>query len=260
MIRFLGDIYAILFGRPLFEKINKGLFYLASRGLGIRNYTSSRISGEKYICDKYIPKSGKPIIFDVGANKGNWSKSVFVNNPNCIIHAFEPNKANAKELNEIADKVKVNFIAIGDKIGTMDIHDYKGNVGSEHASLLNGVIENIHQKTSESHTIDVTTLDDYCIKNDIKNIDFIKIDTEGYEYQILLGAKNTLEKTKFLQFEFNEMNVISRIFFRDFFKLLSQNFTLYRILPNGLIKIEKYSSWHCEQFTFQNILAVNKNE
>jgi FkbM family methyltransferase len=259
VISLLGDVYVFFFGRPFFEKFNKGLFYISSRGLGIRNYTSSKASGEQYVCNNYIANIAAPLVFDIGANKGDWSKCVIKNNPNSIIHLFEPSTANSKYLNNLQGNVTINYVALGSNSGTMLLHDYEDNIGSEHASLLDGVINGLHKKSSIGQKIDVITLDEYCLKNKISFIDFIKIDTEGYEYQVLLGATETLKKVKFLQFEFNEMNTIGRVFFRDFFEMLSSEFDIYRMLPAGLIHIENYSPLYCEQFSFQNILAVNKN-
>ena len=42
----------------------------------------------------------------------------------------------------------------------------------------------------------MTTLDNYCLKKNIKHIDFIKIDTEGHDYNILLGMNKTIKKYK----------------------------------------------------------------
>jgi FkbM family methyltransferase len=260
VISLLGDIYVFFFGRPIFEKLNRCLFYASSRGLGIRNYTSSKISGEQYVCNKYIANIASPLVFDIGANKGNWSKSVIKSNPNSIIHLFEPSTVNSIHLNSLSGNVVINYVAVGSNSGTMPLYDYEDNIGSEHASLLDGVIDGLHKKPSINHQVEVITLDQYCFKNKISCIDFIKIDTEGYEYQVLLGATETLKKVRFLQFEFNEMNILGRVFFRDFFEILSSEFNIYRMLPTGLIHIKDYSAWHCEQFVFQNILAVNKNE
>jgi hypothetical protein len=88
----------------------------------------------------------------------------------------------------------------------------------------------------------------------------MKIDTEGSEYEILKGARTMLSKNsiKIIQFEFNEMNVYSRVFFKDFVDLL-KNYKLYRLMSHGLFPIKSYSPKLHEIFAFQNIVAINKS-
>ena len=52
----------------------------------------------------------------------------------------------------------------------------------------------------------------------LERLNLLKIDAEGNEYKILLGAKQALQANiiDVIQFEFNEMNVISRVFMKDF--------------------------------------------
>src|SRR6185436_3522307 len=88
-------------------------------------------------------------------------------------------------------------------------------------------------------------------------VDFLKIDTEGNELKVLKGAQSLLQKNaiRAIQFEFNEMNVVSRVFLRDFYDILA-GYTFYRLLPDGLLPLGRYSARN-EIFAFQNIFAVN---
>jgi hypothetical protein len=58
-----------------------------------------------------------------------------------------------------------------------------------------------------------------------------------------------------VQFEFNEMNVISRTFLRDFVGLLP-GYRLYRLLPDGMASLEGEPLFVREIFAFQNLVAV----
>jgi len=69
--------------------------------------------------------------------------------------------------------------------------------------------------------------------------------------------KNIAEnKIKLLQFEFNEMNIISRVFLKDFYSLL-RGFDFFRLDTQRLIPLPNYDATN-EIFKFQNILAINK--
>jgi len=74
---------------------------------------------------------------------------------------------------------------------------------------------------------------------------------------VLRGGIKTLKKKKIkaIHFEFNEMNVVSRCFFRDFWKILDQ-YKFYRLLPNGMLEIRNYTPLSCEIFAYQNIVAI----
>ena len=100
--------------------------------------------------------------------------------------------------------------------------------------------------------------DQFAEENRIQSIDFLKIDTEGHDYDVLAGARQLLVSNRInvIQFEFNKMNVVSRIFFKDFFNLL-ENYRLFRMLKDGLIPIGHYRPGKCEFFAYQNIVAIN---
>ena len=109
------------------------------------------------------------------------------------------------------------------------------------------------------YEIEIRTIDAFVEENGIAKIDLLKIDTEGCEYDILLGASSVLaaRKVKLIHFEFNEMNVVSRVFFRDFLCLL-RDFDLFRMLRGGLIHLHEYRPVENELFAYQNILAIHK--
>jgi len=101
-------------------------------------------------------------------------------------------------------------------------------------------------------------LDEYAQENSIDRITLLKIDTEGHELEVLKGAQSLLSKgaIDLIQIEFNEMNIVSRVFFRDNQKLLV-GYKAYRLLPTGAIPIGK-SPLKSELFAFQNIVFVHE--
>ncbi len=102
------------------------------------------------------------------------------------------------------------------------------------------------------------TLDFYCENNGIETIDFLKIDVEGFELNVLKGGARMLKNKKIgmIQFEFTQINSTVGVFFKQFFDLLSADFCLYRLLPNGLQTIETYEPTSCEIFGYQNYVAI----
>ena len=84
----------------------------------------------------------------------------------------------------------------------------------------------------------------------------LKIDTEGNELNTLKGLGNWISngKIKAIHFEFNEMNVISRVFFKDFWDILP-NYNFNRMVQDCLVPIKQYNQVRC---AFQNIVALIK--
>jgi len=136
------------------------------------------------------------VIIDVGAYHGMFSTEVFSLNNICEIHSFEPSPQAFKELKKKYGKnhrIKLNKVAISNicETRTININEY-----DETNSLLESVItgSNIDSliKTKSQEIVDITTLDTYIEKNEIKFIDLIKIDSQGSTYEVLCGLKNAL--------------------------------------------------------------------
>ncbi len=258
------EYYALLFSKPYFIKFNKFLYNLSLRGLGILNYRTEELSGERDWLKKYIGKKIDPLVVDVGANVGKYSSLVLDINKNARVVAIEAHPINYKKLKinlkPFEDRVKLLNYAIDSEENVMELFDYVDKESSSHASLYKEVITDIHKSDCKVYKVKSTTLDKI-FANEDRTIDLLKIDTEGNEYKVLLGARNLLEnnKIKAIQFEFNEMNIISKSSFFDFWKLLHEKykFNFYRLLPYGrLFPIEKYSTMYCEIYLYQNIVCL----
>jgi FkbM family methyltransferase len=144
-------------------------------------------------------------------------------------------------------------------IGKLKFYDYANNDGSEHATLLEGVFSDLYNNNETIvHEVDVTTLDAFIIEYNIEHVDLLKIDTEGFEFSVMSGCLESIKnnKIKAIHFEFNSMNIISKVFMKDFIKILPQ-YSFYRVLPNGLLKVEQHNILLTEIFGFQNIVAIN---
>ncbi|MDX2189096.1 MAG: FkbM family methyltransferase [Bacteroidota bacterium] len=229
--------------------------------MGINNFQNEYISGEKYYIKKYISPLNSPIVFDVGANVGDFTSLILKSNNSSICYLFEPHPVTFKTLDAKFNQSNVfkYNIGMGKQADTLQIFDYEGT-NNEHASMIQEVITQFHKESSISHSVKITTIDDFCTANNIQKIDLLKIDTEGFEYNVLLGATEMLNqnKIKFIHFEFNAMNVYAGVFFKRFYDLLSANYLIYRLMPDGLLPIIKYEPVLHEIFSFQNILAVSK--
>jgi FkbM family methyltransferase len=257
--RLIIGFYRFLFGRKVFYKFNKLLYHCSLRGQGILNYESSELSGEAKFIETYLKGKHRCVVFDVGANIGKYSSEILRVNPTAVIHAFEPHPKTFKTL--IANIRHSDFVpnnyAVDQENGTLSLFDYLDGDGSTHASLYKDVIETIHQRKSVEHKVDVITLSSYVKGRSIDSIELLKIDTEGNELNVIRGILEYVQQGRIraIHFEFNEMNVSSRTYFKDFWELMP-NYAFYRLLPDGLVPIENYSPLFCEIFAYQNIVAI----
>jgi FkbM family methyltransferase len=258
MVDGLQGLYRYFFARRRFEKWNRFVLGLGLRGLGVLNYEDPAVSGEEFLVNDLLPGwlGREPTIFDVGAHHGEYSRLLAKRFPGAHIHAFEPNPSSRISFDAPGPAVQLHPIGLGAKQEVLTLFDRAEDAGSSHASLYSSVISELHHAQSETVEVTITTIDQVCLDLGLEAIDFLKIDVEGHELAVFAGAKRLLDAgaIHLVQFEFNEMNVVSRTFLRDF-KLLLPDHVLYRLLPRGLLPLGDVPV-STELFAFQNILAV----
>ena len=263
LFNMLSSFYRTLFARPSLYLFNKVLFDLSIRGMGIQNYANDRISGESFFLEKILGRCDRPLVLDVGANRGHYAEKIAQISA-AVLYAFEPHPATFRALQHVAERYGFEALncGMGAEAGTLQLYDRQpAGDGTEHASLYREVIEDIHKVPATAVEVGVSTIDAFVAERGLERITLLKIDTEGHEYQVLLGAQRTLARgmIDMVQIEFNEMNVVSRVFFRDFFTLLGGSYDVFRLLPGGLLPLAKYRPLHCELFAFQNLLFVRRD-
>jgi FkbM family methyltransferase len=262
MIGMVLALYRYIFARKIFFRFNKLIYQMSLHGMGILNYKDDIQSGEDFFMRGLdLAKNG--VIMDVGANIGEYGASLRSRHRNIRIICFEPHpftflklEKNLRGLN-----IEAHNLGVGASEGSFTLYDYADNDGSEHASLHRGVIEQIHKGSAVEHQVKVVSLDDFAVHERVERIALLKIDTEGHEFEVLRGATRLLKNGKIdiIHFEFNEMNVVSGVFFKNIWDFLPQ-YNFYRMLPDGLVQIKNYNPVFCEIFAYQNIVAKLKAE
>jgi len=249
------------FSQRMIEKRIKSF----QRSAGIGAGGSVRNSGEFAVLKKVSNLPGPEYcIFDVGANKGDFTELVlssFKNDVSFSVHCFEPSRtafeALAHKLHKNPHAV-LNNLGLGKEKGEFDL--FADSPGSGGASLTRRNLAHLGVDFAHSEKVQIDRIDNYCSVKRIQHIDLLKIDVEGHELDVLQGAQDMFDKEriKMVSFEFGGCNIDTRTFFQDFYYFFNhRNFRLHRITPSGyLYPIPFYSEFY-EQFRTTNFLAVN---
>ena len=183
------------------------------------------------------------ILIDIGAHKG---ESIKLFSKNFIIKkiiSFEASPINFEYLKKKIDENKQEYnnteivlenIALGAENKIIEFNQFNESSSSTIKDInkeskyykrkfrLINFLNN--KKTFQKIKIKVLKLKDYIEKNNIKKIDFIKIDTEGYEFEILLGLENKIKLVDIIMFEHHYDNMIKKGYtFENINKLLIKN-------------------------------------
>lgn len=204
LIKFvIGRLY--FFIKPLFRNRIFTIKHGLAKGLKIRGrpmlmsmFFREDVAGEKFLMD--LSFEGKTV-YDIGAHIGIYTlffaRAVGLTG---TVIAFEPNPDNYYELIENIkinnfQNVVVKRIAVGSDRGeailwTPVLHTSKGSICEENKQQMLSNYKKIKRFKVEVNSID------YLVERNYKKPDFIKIDVEGAEIDVLQGAKRTLRLYK----------------------------------------------------------------
>lgn len=199
------------------------------------------------------------IVFDVGANIGEWSSAV-LSIKEIKICAFEPIvemfNALQKQLRAFPACQLCN-IGLSDSKQSIEMYTYdQPNFGGS-SLYFRPTLVSLFQQSPYQVTINVDTMDNFAHEHGISEIDFVKIDVEGAEYKVLMGAQNLLRThaIKQLQFEYGGTFEDAGLTLKTVYELLrAHNYYIYKIYEHGLIKI---SAWDdsLENYQYSNFFA-----
>jgi FkbM family methyltransferase len=158
-----------------------------------------------------VPVSG--ICLDIGANNGvfalQFAKKVGAQG---LVHAFEPDRnvfsrlsANCR-LNLFDNVLKCHNMAVSNVNGALTFYESSPN----HSGW--GSLEEFRDIAVHKETVQAITLDDFLGRENIRNVDFLKVDVEAHEPEVLEGASDSLRRQAFrnILIEFNGIRLSQR--------------------------------------------------
>ncbi|MDB9347417.1 FkbM family methyltransferase [Nodularia spumigena] len=155
-----------------------------------------------YDIQRFSDKKDLNIIFDVGANIGQTANGLIQYFPKTQIYCFEPVKSSFDILHKNFSSFS-NISLLQQGFGSKSEHKI---INIYDDSQLNTLIVNAPrdaQKINEEK-IFLDTIDNFCLDNQIPAIDILKMDVQGWEMEILLGAMNFISQKK-IKFIYTEV-------------------------------------------------------
>jgi FkbM family methyltransferase len=172
-------------------KIN-GVEFLFDISNVVEHLAYFRIAPENFKPVEYKIKTAK-VIVDAGANVGSTTLLFASENPGAEIYSFEPHpdtyqKAVTNIQLNAFDKIQIFNLGLGAVKESKKLYEVIANNPGMNRMMPG-------ENPYPFRLIEIITLDDFCTEHNISQIDFLKVDVEGFEYFVLLGGKTIISKT-----------------------------------------------------------------
>jgi FkbM family methyltransferase len=136
-------------------------------------------------------------LFDVGANVGQTVASFLESLDEPRIYSFEPSPGSFETLRTAYghdSRVRLENLALGDREDSLPFH-----VTKDH-SVNDSLLEPDWNAQAKTVAVQVTTLDRYCEQHGIESIDYLKVDTQGYDLKVLEGGRRLFSEKRIRTF------------------------------------------------------------
>ncbi|TWP22895.1 FkbM family methyltransferase [Apibacter muscae] len=186
LIEFTYKYLPYLYKKRFFKKLN----HLTKINIEERN-----VEYEFLYLSEYLKPNN--VFFDVGSNVGSYLYYVEKIIGSNHIYGFEPNPYLFKRTKHLFPSVHLEHLALCNTQGTLTFK--VPSINNEEISTR-GTLKTEYVEDNETSFkllgVPADTLDNYVNKNHIKKIDFLKIDVEGAEMDVIAGGINAIQKFK----------------------------------------------------------------
>lgn len=203
------------------------------------------------------------IVFDVGANIGEWTTLALNINNNISVHCFEPNHYAFNKLikKKFPTSVICNNFGLSSIKGENDLYIFENGSGLNSLYQRHGLENGWNLKPQhKKEKVQLDTLQNYCNEKNISKIDYMKIDVEGHELEVFKGGRDlfTNVRVDIIQFEYGGCNIDSHVLLKDIFDFFKgRDYDFYKIYPDYTKLIKRYDQ-RLENFQHQNWLIIKK--
>jgi FkbM family methyltransferase len=221
-----------LLGSDRLSGLNAALLKLGLRARGYHDWSGS---GERWFATTVLPRWNPKVCIDVGANVGDYAE-MLLQSTSAEVHCFEPQPAVFDRLSARLAPYGPRVVAVpsgvGAQAGRLTLHYSES--ASELASFRPEVNAIDYVRNDQRVEVDVLRLDDYVRGAGLTRVDFLKIDTEGYELEVLEGAQDLIRDLRptAVQLEFNLHHMLRGVSLYTLAQLLP-DYEVYQLKPGG---------------------------
>jgi FkbM family methyltransferase len=227
--------------RALFWRAGRK-FYCYARG-DLPNQPDT--NGEYWLLGEFVGRSKDALVLiDVGANKGDWTLQALEiaarRNSGISVYAFEPCASTRALLSQrlsCYEGVRISGNALSSSEGEVCFYINENGAGTNSLSEISG---------SQRELVTMTTLDSFLSEGGIGAVDMLKIDTEGFDFEVLKGSERALTAglIELVQFEYNWRWLINHVALRDVIEFIKDKpYRLGKLVGDA---IEIFDQWHFE--------------
>jgi len=187
------------------------------------------------------------VLIDVGFNIGDWSREALRVIPNAHVHAFDPDRTVAERAAGLQNpRFSFQQLALADHDGVAQFQSSEGAAPTN--SLERSRLEMRDGDSLETYEVPVRRLDSWCTDNDVSHVDLLKIDAEGYDFDVIRGAAGLIEQGAIdaVVFEYGYAWLeVGHLLVQAMRWFEERGYHMYRLYPGFLARYQ----WH---FTHEN--------
>lgn len=215
-------------------------------------------NGEYWLLAEMLKRASPgSVVLDIGANVGAWSLRAYELAASLGMHiqlvAFEPCSETRHILQQrlrARTSAEVLAFAMSSRTGEADFFGADG-AGTNSLHPISGV---------SSELVRCTTLDSFLAERELQRVGMAKIDTEGFDLDVLCGGRRSLAEGRIdvVQFEYNWRWLLNRASLLEVFNLIRD--MPYRLGKLGRESVEFYDEWHFEldRYFENNYVLIRK--
>jgi FkbM family methyltransferase len=188
-------------------------------------------NGEAFVLD-VLARHSPRVLFDVGANVGDWTRAAAARCPTAAIHAFEiapPTFERLRERTRGLEGVRCQPFGLSDAPGQVRLRHFVDSPALTTASAYP------HPFPSQELVGEIQRGDDYVSRTGVERIDLLKIDVEGMEEAVLKGFSSLFARQgiDLVQFEYGRVSILNGFLLRNAYAFFREHgYVVGKIYPN----------------------------
>lgn len=182
----------------------KSIIQHVFRRFGYKINKLEHASVDPFVVQKELTTAERPVIFDLGAHNGRITQKYRDLFPQSLIYCFEPFPKSFQALTQNMsgdDRTFCHNLALSDTNGMAVFNSNRSSLTNSLLSTDEYAVAMWGDDKEKFHTetkirVPTKTLDSFCHENNIQQIDLLKMDVQGAEFAVLMGATDLLKQRR----------------------------------------------------------------